>query len=240
MLLILRLVGLLSLVSFTSPLHGNKIDYNYLQYLQKYQRLVLLYRTITKMVVTRRAILGLLVDTDIHWMVEWMFIWFSSLPRNCDWNTTKATSHKHPAPHHILLCLTLLWSSEWVMIWVLPIHTLLDCLLPLIFKMIVHPEYQFWTGQPKSATTTKSTFKHTGSASTWEKVKNTFSRSESPKCQNKQGGCFSFCICAIPVTHSTKLCLSHQQLLLICIKYQNSISYCTFGSETHTNSTFFD
>lgn len=143
------------------------------------------------------------------------------------------------SPHHILLCLTLLWSSEKVMIWVLPIHTLLDCLLPLIFKMIVHPEYQFWTGQPKSATTAKSTFKHTGSASTWEKVKNTFSRSESPKCQNKQGGCFSFCICAIPVTHSMKLCLSHQQLLLICIKYQNSISYCTFGSETYTNSTFF-
>lgn len=27
------------------------------------------------------------------------------------------------------------------------------------------------------------------------------------------------------------LCLSHQQLLLICIRYQNSISYCTFGSE---------
>ena len=64
------------------------------------------------------------------------FISLSPLSRYCDWNNTRV----HPVnvhSCHLLLCPTLLWSPKQVVIDILPIHTLFDSLLPLVFKAIV-------------------------------------------------------------------------------------------------------
>ena len=73
-----------------------------------------------------------------NWAGGVSFINLSPLSRYCDWNNTRP----HPinvCSHHLLLCLTLLQSPKQVVIDILPIHTLFDSMLPLVFKAIVCP-----------------------------------------------------------------------------------------------------